>query len=744
MTKDLENHKNVLVIGGGVTGIQATKDLAERGYQVYLVEKEPNLGGKLVQLDETFPVSAVSDSCSLCYPLCYMLPELSTLYLKKNIKVLTYSTVKNIEEKKGKYNVLINSKSRFIDVEKCNGCAKCIEVCPVKEIPDEFNFNISKRTAIYQPLPGSITPQHLIDQKNCKNFIDGSCKKCAEICPQKAINFKLKDKEMKINVDSIIVATGFDQIDPSIVPRYGSKYQNVVTSLQFERLNSINGPTKGQVLRLSNNKAPKSIAFIQCVCSREKDTPGCVSYCSTVCCMYAAKEALTIRKKKLPEAKCSIFNTEQRGYGKQYYDMMIDAKHNYDVNFINGRVGKIKENPESNNLVVYYENINTGEFSTEEYEMVVLASGLTKSKGKERISQMLGSLLDEDGLFPDTELEKLEKRSIYIAGFARYPMNIPDSVSDGSSVAAKIAEKLPLPLLKYEPDEEVEKEKQKTASQIAQQTPKIGVIYCEFQSKISSIINFEKIIKEINGIPDIISQEIIHNAFSKEGRKKIQDIIQKSKINRIVFSAGSPRYYEEYFKELLKEIKFNPSLMDIVDIREQNAYVHQNDPDGAIQKATDLIKLSIAKVRNYQPLITVKGSVIQSVLVIGSEISGIIAASSLAKQGIDVHLLETTLENLSNSFEFDKISHSAQISNSQLKDIVKNYKNNKDITIHSNIKLVKSSGFAGNYSISLEDVNTKEIKEMKFGAIIVAGGTKQHPPANGQFEYGVNNSVMTQ
>jgi heterodisulfide reductase subunit A len=327
-----------------------------------------------------------------------------------------------------------------VDPSKCNGCGLSTEVCPVKDVNDEFNFNLSKRTAIYHPMPGSITPQHIIDDKACLHFINGKCSECAKICPYSAIDFEQKEEKVKIEVNYIVISTGFDQIDPKILPQYGSDCKNVVTSLQFERLNSINGPTAGKVVRLSDGKEPKSIAFVQCVGSRSNNKNGCVSYCSTVCCMYSSKEALNVRKKKIPDCECYIFNTEKRGYGKQYYDMFLDAEQNWGVKYINGRVACILET-KNNNLLLKFEDINTGQFISKEFEMVVLAGALVKTKGKSRIAQLVGSTLDENGMFSSQELEKLEKKNIFVGGFARFPMNIPDSIIDGSAIASKIAKK---------------------------------------------------------------------------------------------------------------------------------------------------------------------------------------------------------------------------------------------------------------------------------------------------------------
>jgi len=730
----------ILIIGGGITGLQATKDLVERGYKVILIEREPYLGGKVAQLDETFPVNAVSESCSLCYPLCYLLPEISKLYLKNNLQIFTYSKIKNIKKIKSKYIVEINKKTRYVDENKCNGCEKCIKVCPVKDIPNEFNFNLSKRTAIYQPMPNSIAPQHLIDSKNCLYFKDGSCNECEKVCPYKAINFNLKDEIFEESVDAIIIATGFDQINPTSLPQYGIQYKNVLTSLQFERMNSINGPTHGRILRISDNKEPKSIAFIQCVGSRTNDKPDCVSYCSTVCCMYSSKEALNIRKKKLPNCECYIFNTEKRAYGKQYYDMFLEAEQKWGVHYINGRVVNIVENPKNNNLIIQFENIETGEFCKKEFELVVLAAALAKSREKEQIAELIKQKLNKDGLFDKESIENLEKENIYIAGFARYPMNIPDSITDASAVAAKISFKLKLPLNHYNPEEEEKITDIQKEIISKTQNPRIGIFYCDFNDKISEIIDYDIIKKYFSSQNEVYFQEIIKNANTFKSKNKIIQLIKNNNINRVIFTSGSPRYFEEYFGLIMEEANLNKSLMEIIDLRELNAYIHFNDKNGAIIKAIQQINMAITKLICHNPLFIKKQPILQSALIINSDVTGIIIAHYLSAQNIETYLVQNN--NIIFEEFNEKFIHSSHLNKKELEDILKNYKNDKLIKILENYNVNRVEGNAGNFSVTLSKLNS-EIK-INVATIIIAGGAAQSNSINNLFGYGTNGNIMTQ
>ncbi|MCS7119390.1 MAG: CoB--CoM heterodisulfide reductase iron-sulfur subunit A family protein [Archaeoglobaceae archaeon] len=416
--------KPVLVIGGGIAGIQAALDLADQGIQVYLVEKTPSIGGKMMQLDKTFPTL----DCSACI----LTPKMVAVARHPNIKLLTYSEVIEVTGSAGNFNVKILKKPRYVDEEKCIGCGICFNKCPSK-VPDEFNLGMSQRRAIYVPFPQAVPLKATIDKEHCIYFTKQRCRVCEKVCPTKAINYEQKPETIELNVASIVVATGYQLIDPTLAAQYGyGKYQNVYISLEFERLLSSTGPTGGEIVRRSDNKHPKNIAFIQCVCSRDvKINPNC----SAFCCMASVKHSI-LAKEHLPNVDCTIFYMDLRAFGKGYQEFYNRAMREFGVKFMRGKPAKIEEEPETKNLIITYEDTFTGLKKTMTFDMVVLAVGV-----KPIYPEALKLPLSEDGYvqlknqYLDPVLTMID--GVYTVGVAAGAKDIPDSVVQSGNAAIK-------------------------------------------------------------------------------------------------------------------------------------------------------------------------------------------------------------------------------------------------------------------------------------------------------------------
>ncbi|MHA1328487.1 MAG: FAD-dependent oxidoreductase, partial [Promethearchaeota archaeon] len=340
---------SVLVIGGGIAGIQASLDLTELGFKVYLVEKNPSIGGRMAQLDKTFP----TNDCSLCI----LAPKMVEVYRNPNIKLLTHSEVKKVEGKAGDFNVTILKKPRYVDETKCKGCGDCASKCPKIEVPNLFDMNLGKRKSIYIPFPQAVPPVYIIDPNLCLKITKGVCGVCQKVCQAEAIDFEQKPKDISLKVGAIVVATGFDIIAEKLSPRWGYQYPNVVSALEYERILCASGPFAGHVLRPSDEKEPEKIAFIQCAGSR--DLHENVPYCSSVCCMYTAKEAI-ITKEHSENAKCFVFRHDIRAYGKNFYEFIQRAENEYGVKYFQTKISYIKEDPKTKDLIIHYENLKTG------------------------------------------------------------------------------------------------------------------------------------------------------------------------------------------------------------------------------------------------------------------------------------------------------------------------------------------------------------------------------------------------
>jgi heterodisulfide reductase subunit A len=421
--KKLKVIPRALVIGGGVAGIQAALDLADQGVEVYLVEKSTSLGGHMAQLDKTFPTM----DCSICI----LGPKMVDVSKHENIKVFTYSEVESIEGYVGNFKVKIRKKARFVK-DDCTGCGICAKFCPI-EVPNEFDLGLANRKAIYVPFPQATPLIYTIDPEHCIG-----CGLCESVCEPKSIDFFQKDEIVEVWVGTIIIATGYDIYDISKITEYGYKrYQNVINSLEFERLLDASGPTEGKILRISDKKEPKKIAFIQCVGSRSERAN---KYCSGICCMYTLKHAQQIKEKN-PDAEVYVFYMDIRAVGKGYEEFYWRAKEN-GIKFIRSRPSRIVEDVKTKNLRIYFENTLTGKSEEMEFEFVVLAPTIIPSN-IENLRKILNLSRSEDGFLMEAhpKLKPVDTLTagIFLAGCVQSPKDIPSSVAQGSAAAARAA-----------------------------------------------------------------------------------------------------------------------------------------------------------------------------------------------------------------------------------------------------------------------------------------------------------------
>ncbi len=429
--KEVSTLHNALVIGGGIAGLSAALDLANQNYEVFLVEKEPSIGGHMAQLDKTFPTM----DCSICI----FAPKMVDVGKHPNITLITYSEVKEVTGIVGNFHVKIHKKPRFVDAGKCVGCGICANRCPVK-IPNEFDMGLGVRKSIYVPFPQSIPLVYTIDKENCLYFTKGVCRICEKFCETEAIDFNQEPETIELDVGAIIVATGFDTYDPAPLGEYGyGTYPNVITSLQMERLMNAAGPTGGKIRRQSDGEKPTKIAFIQCVGSRDKRTGNV--YCSNACCLNSIKLARQI-KEKYPDSEVLIFYNDIRAFGRRFEEFYSKAREDW-VTFIKGIPSEIKEQPQTNNLVITAEDVLSGFLLEAEVELVVLAVGMIPSKTSEELSRILHIPRGTDGFFLEAhpKLRPVETNTagIFLAGSCQGPKEIPESIAQGKAAASSVA-----------------------------------------------------------------------------------------------------------------------------------------------------------------------------------------------------------------------------------------------------------------------------------------------------------------
>lgn len=422
--------RQALVIGGGIAGIQAALDIANAGFDVYLVEKGPSIGGHMAQLSETFPTLDCSS--------CILTPKMVEVAHHKKIHLLTYAEVKNIEGTVGNFDVTIVKKPRYVWEDKCTGCNDCVDVCPVI-VPNEFDQGLGARKAVYIPFPQAVPLIYTIDLEHCLNTEKLIvCENCFKACGPRAIDFLMEEEEIKIKVGAIIVATGYDVIPLEALPEYGGgRYPDVITSLDLERLLSPSGPTGGVIRRPSDGKIPKSIVFIQCAGSRDPEHRR--PYCSKICCMYTAKHAL-LYKHAVPDGKVYIFYIDIRAAGKKYEEFVQRIVEEERVLYLRGKVSKVFGRNEK--LAVWGVDTLTGRALEIEADLVVLAPAIMPAKGWKELSKTLKLPADEFGFFTEMhpKLRPVESPAIgvYLAGAAQSPKDISETVAQASAAASKV------------------------------------------------------------------------------------------------------------------------------------------------------------------------------------------------------------------------------------------------------------------------------------------------------------------
>ena len=423
--------KRALVIGGGIAGIQTALDIAEAGYKVDIVEKTPSIGGRMSQLDKTFPTL----DCSACI----LTPKMVEAAAHENITIYTYSEVEKVTGFVGDFHVEIRKKARSVDMSKCTGCGVCQEKCPSKKAPNEFNRGLDKRSAIYTPFAQAIPNVPVIDREHCTKFKTGKCGVCAKVCQAGAIDYEQKDEIITENYGAIVVATGFDTIKLDKYDEYAySQSPDVITSLELERIMNAAGPTKGHLERMSDHRAPKSMVFIQCVGSRCADNRG-KSYCSKICCMYTAKHAMLIRD-KYPDVDVTVFYIDVRTPGKNFDEFYRRAVEEYGVHYIKGQVGKVA--PQGDKLLVQGVDLLDNRRILMETDMVVLATAIEPNPDVRKIATMLTASIDTNNFLTEShaKLRPVESPTagIFLSGVCQGPKDIPETVAQAGAAAVKV------------------------------------------------------------------------------------------------------------------------------------------------------------------------------------------------------------------------------------------------------------------------------------------------------------------
>lgn len=420
--------KRVLIIGGGISGIQSAIDIAFANYPAVIVEREPSIGGRMARFDKTFP--------TLDCAACILTPKMVTVSQSENVTLHTYSEIEEVSGFVGNFTVKIRKKARSVDAGKCNGCGTCYNKCPVK-VSSEFDMGLGKRKAIYVPFPQAVPNVPVIDRENCLYFKTKKCGICKKVCTVGAIDYDMKDEVIEEKFGAIIVATGFNQFDHSVYGEYGyGKYKDMITGLHFERMVNSSGPTGGKIIRPSDGKEVRDVVFIQCVGSRDEQKG--LPYCSRLCCMYTAKHALLLREHN-KDSQAYVFYIDIRAAGKNYEEFVKKVQDEYGAIYLRGRVSRIFE--KDGKLIVRGADTLSGAQVEIKADLVVLATGLVAQKDAPSLAQMLHIPYDQNNLFTEAhpKLAPVETitSGIFLTGACQSPKDIPDTVATASAASVK-------------------------------------------------------------------------------------------------------------------------------------------------------------------------------------------------------------------------------------------------------------------------------------------------------------------
>ena len=626
----------------------------------------------------------------------------------------------------------------------CWTCGACDFICPVGKkvrsltspnipipILNPYNMGLNERPAVSIYYPQAIPNKPAIDPQACVHLKYNACGICDAVCEAKAIRYDQRDETIQLKVGAVILSPGYDIFEPRANNDLGyGRYPNVITSLQFERILSPSGPYEGKVLRPSDLQPPKRIAFIQCVGSRDYER----DYCSAVCCMYATKEAIIAKEHAGEDLQCDIFFMDIRAFSKGF-EAYYETARKLGVNYIRCRVPKVEEVPETKNLRITYLTDDDRKVS-KEYDLVVLSVGMQPPRSVRQIAETFGVRLNQFGFCETSVFSPVEtgREGIYVAGPFTEPKDIPETVSQASAAAAKVMAllgeargSLIAPTV-YPPEIDVQG-----------QEPRVGVFVCHCGTNIASVVNVPAVVEYARTLPGVVYAENNLYTCSNDSLERIKQKIKEYGLNRVVVASCTPRTHEALFRSAVRAAGLNPYYFEMANIREHCSWVHSHEPEKATEKAKDLVRMAVAKVKLNDPLYPRPLKVCHDALVIGGGLAGMTAALALADQGFTVHLVEKEAQ-LGGYLRRMYYLLSGEDPQAALRRLIATVTAHPNIRVYTNAKLVEVKGSLGNFESKIAVGGNGMTQEIRHGVIIVATGAETYRPT--EFLYGQDDRVM--
>jgi heterodisulfide reductase subunit A2 len=715
----------VVVVGGGIAGLTAALDLAAVGLPVTLVEEGPSLGGLMAQLDKTFP----TNDCAMCI----LAPRLLEAARHPLIDIHTLTRVAGLEGEPGDFRVLLARRPRYVDPARCTGCGECVRVCP-KRIPDPYNLGLSQTKAIHVPFPQAVPQAAYITPEACRHLRGRKEAACVQVCLAEAINFADRPETLVVEAGAVILAPGARPAPVADFP--GASHPDVVTSLEFERLLSATGPHGGKLLRPSDRQEPRSIAFIQCVGSRDQEKGA--AYCSGFCCLASLKEALMAQELTQNQMAATIFYMDARAQGKEQ-ERYLETAQARGVELIRSRVTAVQPDPKRG-LVVRYTDPR-GRPQERTFDLAVLAVGLRPPQHLQDLASRVGIALNEHGFMQEGQpgAPLTGREGVLFCGTAQEPMDITMTVASASSAAQTAAQ-----LLAISPRPALPKGFQEQQLKADGRPPKIGVFLCHCGTNIARAVDPEALRHIVQEMPGVAYVQDFLFSCSTDATRKMAETIEELELNRVVVAACSPRTHEPVFREVLAAAGLNPGFLAFVNIREQCAWVHQDDPAAALAKAADLVAMGVDRALELTPLTPARYAVTPRALVLGGGVAGMSAALSLADQGFHTYLVERTsqLGGLARRLRFtlEGLDPLALIHDLETRIFW-----HPNVEVLTQAELVAVEGAVGRFRSRVRQVIGEERRErrLEHGVVLIATGGREIRPQD-NYLYGADPRVLTQ
>jgi heterodisulfide reductase subunit A len=606
-----------------------------------------------------------------------------------------------------------------------------VEYCPVK-YPDQFNQEISKNKAVHIYFAQAIPLITYIDE-SCLYLKEKKCRICEGVCKNQAIDLNQTPEKVEVNVGAIILSPGLEPFDPKVRDeyRYG-KFDNVVTSMDYERLMCATGPYEGEILRASDKRHPHKIAWIQCVGSRQV-IPGGNSYCSSVCCTYTQKQVI-LTKEHDAEAECTIFHNDIRSYGKDFERFFQRTERLPGIRFIRSYTSIVKESPETKNVTIRYSTPEDG-VKEEEFDMVVLSVGLNPPADVKGMAKKFGIELNPHGFCKLNPVNPMEttRPGIFVSGVFQGPTDIPESVFTASGAGSQCGE-----LLDYRRGKLDKERVYPPERDVSEEEPRIGVFVCHCGANIGRIVNVPETVEYSKTLPNVVYAQEQLFSCATNCAKEITDVTKEKGLNRVVVAACSPRTLELLFRDTLREAGLNQYYYDMANIREHCSWVHAKEKEEATEKAKDIVRLSVARAYYLEPLREIDLPVNKTALVVGGGIAGMTCALSIANQGHEVSLVEkdTDLGGIARRIHSTLEGLDTQ---AYLRDLVRKVYQNPLIHVYTDATITETTGYIGNFVTKVK--SDRGVTEIKHGATVIAVGVDEYKPT--EYLYGEDDRVVT-